>query len=232
MRRLWMTALLAGVATSALAHDDQYGLTDCYGGRHCRQDMLVFGLVTQTTPLSFCVLVTRALRGWPAEGRTIWLRHAHQMEYCDHRYPKAGWTVLASYLARDPEPRPVRHLVHMVGSDWRTATLDGSGPIRREIEAFVHTGGAPSEVVIAQGKAFEKRPNGLLTPLFDGSRMMPPEELFGEHARNLMRRAAWCAGLSLIGLWAAALGLTHLRRAHAGLTCSRPAAAHTPPDSR
>ncbi len=166
LMRLWLTiVLLLGLLSPALAHDDSYGLTNCFSG-HCPQDTLVFGILTAESRFTYTLRVTKAIRkNAPlAEGTSIRLwRTGWNDSLGTGREPRLGEGFAVSFLrANRREPYQPFNLVCSTTTDWHKMTADTAWRTFRvaEYERVIRSGGRDDDFGGEGDATYLCHPNG------------------------------------------------------------------------
>ncbi|MHB0935570.1 MAG: hypothetical protein ACYDCO_14010 [Armatimonadota bacterium] len=139
-----LLVVLLALIIPARAHDRYYGITNCYGRRHCAQNTCVFGIIVNASATDYTLKVTKTLRGRDVAGKRIRLRNSGWREiYRGTDVPLAvGDAIVVSYHSWTAQPFKPVYLVRSATTDWRTMTvLNGSQVARRDIDPFVQSGG-------------------------------------------------------------------------------------------
>jgi hypothetical protein len=155
--------LLIFSVTAAFAHDDSWRLMNCYSGKHCHQDTLVFGVITELRDNTFKIKVSKTYRskrgsldskiirlrkgdfvhwiGRDARGNSI-KEKTWWFPFVAASDPKVGDAVIVAFLRQGRHPQ-VTTMIRSQTADWQKATVDAKehyGPIV-EFEHYIRSGG-------------------------------------------------------------------------------------------
>ncbi len=169
MRTAIALLVLFCVGRPALAHDDTFGLRHCYSGKHCPQDTLVFGVVTEVKGKAYTVVVRKVLRtkGDVIAGMRVHLVNPYpKLNATFYRQPKVNGGVLVSFLKKGPGPYRHHYLIRSTTTDWRAMSVDvgDSGYRFADIEDLVRSGGTAFAFFGVGGRTYIVTPEGRMEP--------------------------------------------------------------------
>jgi len=164
MRTLICIFILLLITVAANAHDDMWRLMKCYDGKHCRQDTLVFGVVTGLDRNSYTIDIQKVLKGERYLEKSIRIRNSKAIYRYDIDRPlKVGDALIVSFLRNDRQPFQPACMVLSKTTDWRHMIIDEASrnafgdPC---IQRFVRSGGIDDEFGSSSGKTFLIRRDG------------------------------------------------------------------------